>query len=257
MFFKKNLAPSSLPKGCPSHLHSKCQRCGYYNPPQAAEGQYQCLNCHRGTYYVSSFFAQASAREILKNHDQEREQKRKDEMKRREAERRAAEQQERATAVASAQRQQRMRQQLQRHTRMEKVAVNPTSPLERRHAQRKRAPSAAKTPWTPTQNGPVQCAPPRMCLPLPYPPNGPPEAIVLKQECRALVAFVDLSVLTGRVYFSTPFYFVNPRTDTEAFKCDCASVKGPKQRFRSAMSLGKRPSTACLSSRLYKWMSYP
>ncbi len=162
---KKPLAPSQLPKGCPSHLHNLCKACGGYNEPQAVEGRYQCLKCTKGTYYVSRSIAKASERAILKEHNQEREKRLKEEEMRQEAER------QRAAAIAA--RKPHLAQQVQQGRR-EKVGANPTAPLERRYAQRKRSPSAAKIPWMPTQDPPPVYVPQALYAPMGYPPNGLP-----------------------------------------------------------------------------------
>ncbi|KAI0069642.1 hypothetical protein K474DRAFT_1670750 [Panus rudis PR-1116 ss-1] len=51
---------SKLPPNWPSPLHNKCdkRRCKFPNPPQAAEGRYNCVGSYhgrpcKGTYYVS------------------------------------------------------------------------------------------------------------------------------------------------------------------------------------------------------------
>ena len=63
-----------LPSTWPSHLHNKCSNktCLFPNPPQAAEGTYNCQGYWRefhcqGTYYVS----RSMARELMKRHEDE------------------------------------------------------------------------------------------------------------------------------------------------------------------------------------------
>lgn len=65
---------SRLPLNWPSYLHNKCSNraCLYANPPQAAEGWYNCqgyLNgsCCQGTYYVSA----STAHTVVQNHKEE------------------------------------------------------------------------------------------------------------------------------------------------------------------------------------------
>ncbi|KAF5327320.1 hypothetical protein D9619_004267 [Psilocybe cf. subviscida] len=62
IFHKKVPEPvMMLPRDWPSSLHSKCDSpaCSFPNPPQAAEGTYNCQGfpCCSGTYHVSAAMA--------------------------------------------------------------------------------------------------------------------------------------------------------------------------------------------------------